>query len=208
MKFKILATVHLIGVALAILRLCFIPFENHLRYGIGHAVCWVIVITAILAFFCVPQTILLRKWIKRYFGVYLFNTCFMALYPLAILVLFMMAVLIPEGWRLSVVEDCFIQSLIPKPIECENATYVIRKWEDVEHTDNNERFYLYGKTSFVEHLISIRYAAGVEYEKGHAKRILEVDENKGILKVEVDVCSAGDQFLRKEIQEWEIMKRK
>lgn len=207
MKFRILATIHLIGIALAILRLCFIPFENHLRYGIGHVVCWVIIITAVLAFFCVPQTMLLRKWIKWYFGVYLFNTCFMALYPLAIVVLFIMAAFVPEGWRLQVAEDCFVQALIPKPIECENTTYVIRKWEDVNYTDNNERFYLYRKAPFVEHLISIRYAAGVEYEKGYARRILEVDENKGILKVEVDVYTGYD-FARKEIQEWEIIKRK
>lgn len=207
MKFRILATIHLIGIALAILRLCFIPFENHLRYGIGHVVCWVIIITAVLAFFCVPQTMLLRKWIKWYFGFYLFNTCFMALYPLAIVVLFIMAAFVPEGWRLQVAEDCFVQALIPKPIECENTTYVIRKWEDVNYTDNNERFYLYRKAPFVEHLISIRHAAGVEYEKGYARRILEVDENKGILKVEVDVYTGYD-FARKEIQEWEIIKRK
>lgn len=207
MKFRILATIHLIGIALAILRLCFIPFENHLRYGIGHVVCWVIIITAVLAFFCVPQTMLLRKWIKWYFGVYLFNTCFMALYPLAIVVLFIMAAFVPEGWRLQVAEDCFVQALIPKPIECENTTYVIRKWEDVNYTDNNERFYLYRKAPFVEHLISIRYAAGVEYEKGYVRRILEVNENKEILKVEVDVYTGYD-FARKEIQEWEIIKRK
>lgn len=207
MKFRILATIHLIGIALAILRLCFIPFENHLRYGIGHVVCWVIIITAVLAFFCVPQTMLLRKWIKWYFGVYLFNTCFMALYPLAIVVLFIMAAFVPEGWRLQVAEDCFVQALIPKPIECENTTYVIRKWEDVNYTDNNERFYLYRKAPLVEHLISIRHAAGVEYEKGYARRILEVNENKGILKVEVDVYTDYD-FARKEIQEWEIIKRK
>lgn len=207
MKFRILATIHLIGIALAILRLCFIPFENHLRYGIGHVVCWVIIITAVLAFFCVPQTMLLRKWIKWYFGVYLFNTCFMALYPLAIVVLFIMAAFVPEGWRLQVAEDCFVQALIPKPIECENTTYVIRKWEDVNYTDNNERFYLYRKAPFVEHLISIRHAAGVEYEKGYARRILEVNENKEILKVEVDVYTGYD-FARKEIQEWEIIKRK
>lgn len=207
MKFRILATIHLIGIALAILRLCFIPFENHLRYGIGHVVCWVIIITAVLAFFCVPQTMLLRKWIKWYFGVYLFNTCFMALYPLAIVVLFIMAAFVPEGWRLQVAEDCFVQALIPKPIECENTTYVIRKWEDVNYTDNNERFYLYRKAPLVEHLISIRHAAGVEYEKGYARRILKVNENKGILKVEVDVYTGYD-FARKEIQEWEIIKRK
>lgn len=207
MKFRILATIHLIGIALAILRLCFIPFENHLRYGIGHVVCWVIIITAVLAFFCVPQTMLLRKWIKWYFGVYLFNTCFMALYPLAIVVLFIMAAFVPEGWRLQVAEDCFVQALIPKPIECENTTYVIRKWEDVNYTDNNERFYLYRKALLVEHLISIRHAAGVEYEKGYARRILKVNENKEILKVEVDVYTGYD-FARKEIQEWEIIKRK
>lgn len=207
MKFRILATIHLIGIALAILRLCFIPFENHLRYGIGHVVCWVIIITAVLAFFCVPQTMLLRKWIKWYFGVYLFNTCFMALYPLAIVVLFIMAAFVPEGWRLQVAEDCFVQALIPKPIECENTTYVIRKWEDVNYTDNNERFYLYRKAPLVEHLISIRHAAGVEYEKGYARRILKVNENKEILKVEVDVYTGYD-FARKEIQEWEIIKRK
>lgn len=205
MKFRILATIHLIGMALAILRLCFVPFENHLRYGIGHTVCWIIVITAVLAFFCVPQTISLRKWIKRYFGVYLFNTCFMALYPLAIVILFIMAAFVPEGWRLWVAEDCFVQALIPKPIECENTTYVIRKWEDVNYTDNNERFYLYRKASLVEHLISIRHAADIEYEKGYARRILEVDENKGILKVEVDVYTDYD-FARTEIQEWEINK--
>lgn len=207
MKFRILATIHLIGIALAILRLCFIPFENHLRYGIGHVVCWVIIITAVLAFFCVPQTMLLRKWIKWYFGGYLFNTCFMALYPLAIVVLFIMAAFVPEGWRLQVAEDCFVQALIPKPIECENTTYVIRKWENVNYTDNNERFYLYRKAPLVEHLISIRYAAGVESEKGYARRILEVNENKEILKVEVDVYTGYD-FARKEIQEWEIIKRK
>lgn len=207
MKFRILTTIHLVGIALAILRLCFIPFENHLRYGIGHAICWVIIITAVLAFFCVPQAILLRKWIKWYFGGYLFNTCFMALYPLAIVVLFIIAASIPGGWRLWVVEDCFVQALIPKPIECENTTYVIRKWEDVNYTDNNERFYLYRKTSLVEHLISIRHAADLEYEKWHARRILEVDEDKGILKVEVDVYTNYD-FARKEIQEWEMIKKK
>lgn len=206
MKFRILTIIHLIGIALAILRLCFIPFENHLRYGIGHAVCWVIVITAVLVFFCVPQTIPLRKWIKLYFGVYLFNACFMALYPLAIVTLFIMAAFVPEGWRLWVAEDCFVQALIPKPIECENTTYVIRKWSDVNYADNNERFYLYRKALLVEHLISIRHAANVESEKWYVKRILEVDENKGILKVEIDVY-AGYNFTRKEIQEWEINKR-
>lgn len=102
-------------------------------------------------------------------------------------------------------EDCFVQALIPKPIECENTTYVIRKWEDVNYTDNNEMFYLYRKASLVEHLISIRHAANIEYEKGYAKRILEVDEHKGILKVEVDVYTGYD-FARTEIQEWEINK--
>lgn len=203
MKFRILATIHFTGIALAILRLCFIPFENHLRYGIGHAVVWVIVITAIFAFFCVPQTLPSRKWFKRYFGVYLFNTCFMALYPLAIVVLFAIAACVPEGWRLWVVEDCFIQAMIPKPIECENTDYVIRKWDDVTCIDNNERFYLYSKAPLVEHLICIRHAADVEYEKCYAKRILEVNESKGILKVEVDVYT-GYSFNRKEIQEWKI----
>lgn len=126
-------------------------------------------------------------------------------YPLAIVILFIMAAFVPEGWRLWVVEDCFVQALIPKPIECENTTYVIRKWEDVNYTDNNERFYLYRKASLVEHLISIRHAADIEYEKGYARRILEVDENKGILKVEVDVYTDYD-FARTEIQEWEINK--
>lgn len=203
MKFRILVTIHFIGIVLAILRLCFIPFENHLRYGIGHAVCWVILITAVLAFFCVPQAMPLRKWIKTYFGGYLFNTCFMALYPLALVVMFIIAAFIPGGGLLWVTEDCFVQALIPKPIECENAAYVIRKWDDVNYTDNSERFYLYRKAQHVEHLISIRQAAEVEYEKCYAKRILAVDESKGILKVEVDVYT-GNHFVRKEIQEWTI----
>lgn len=205
MKFRILATIHIIGSALAILRLCFIPFENHLRYGIGHTVCWIIVITAILAFFYVPQTIPLRKWIKIYFGIYLFNTSFLALYPLAINVMFIMAAFVPQGWRLWTAEDYFMQALIPKPIECENATYIIRTWNDVNYTDNSERFYLYKKAPLVENLISIRHAAGVEYEKCYAKQILEVNESKGILKVEV---YTDDNFVRKEIREWETNREK
>lgn len=203
MKFKILALVHFIGITLAILRLCFIPFENHLRYGIGHIVCWAIVVSAIFAFFHVPKVLPLCKWIKVYFGIYFFNACFMALYPLAMFVLFTIAVCVPGGWRLMVLEDCFIQALIPKPIECENVAYVIRKWDDVTYTDNNERFYLYRKSPLVEHLTSIRHAAEIEYEACRARRILEVNESKGILKIEVDVY-ANYEFVRKEIQEWEI----
>lgn len=207
MKFRILTKIHLIGIALAILRLGFIPFENHLRYGIGHAVCWVIVITAILSFFCVPQAIPLRKWIKWYFGVYLFNTCFMALYiPVTIVILFAIAIYVPGGERLWEAEDCFIQALIPKPIECENATYVIRRWDDVACVDNCKRFYLYRKAPLVEQLIHIRPAADVEYEQCYAKRILEVNESKGILKVEVDVYTDYN-FTRKEIQEWKINRK-
>lgn len=203
MKFKTLAIIHFTGIVLVILRLSLIPPGDHLRFGIGHIVCWTVVVSAALAFFYVPKGIPLRKWKKAYFGVYFFNSCFMALYPLAMIVLFAIAACVPGGGRLMILEDCFVQALIPKPVECENSAYVIRRWNDVNYTDGNERFYLYRKEAFVEHLITTRHAVDVEYEKCYAKRILEVNESKGILKVEVDVYT-DYSFNRKEIQDWKI----
>lgn len=205
MKFKTFVIVHLTGIALAVLGLCFIPFEDHLRYGIGHVVCWVIVLSAIFAFFYVPRAIPLRKWIKVYFGFYLFNTCFMALYPLALVVLYAIAVCVPQGWRLMVAEDYYVQALIPKPVECENSDYIIRSWNDVRYMDNSGRFYLYKKGPLLERLITKRCAGDREYEKYQAKRILEVDEKKGILKMEVGISSfSAHDTIRYEIQEWSI----
>lgn len=119
--------------------------------------------------------------------------------------MFMMTVCIPEGWRLMVAEDHFIQTLIPKPVECENSTYIIRRWDDVYHTDS-KMFYLYRKGTWVEHLVSLRYASVVEYEHCRALRIVEVDESNGIIKVEieVDIYTTNNESPRIEIQEWEI----
>ena len=208
MKFRILIIIHLVGIALAIVRICFIPIEDHLRYGIGHAICWMIVASAVVSFFCVPQTAPLRKWIKCYLGIYFFNSCFLALYPMAVVIMFMMAACIPEGWRLMVAEDYFLQTLIPKPVECENSTYIIREWDDVHHTDNSKRFYLYRKGTWVEHLVCLRYASEVEYEKCRALRIVEVDEGNGIIKVEIEVdrYTTNNECPRIEIQEWEMNK--
>lgn len=91
MKFKTLAIIHLTGIALVISRLCLIPLGDHLRFGIGYIVCWTVVVSAALAFFRVPKGMPLRRWMKAYFGFYFFNTCFMALYPLAMVVLFAIA---------------------------------------------------------------------------------------------------------------------
>ena len=206
MKFKILIIVHLVGIALALLRLCFIPIEDHLRYGIGHAICWAIVVSAVVSFFSVPQTAPLRRWIKCYFGVYVFNSCFMALYPMAVVVMFIAAACIPGGWSLMVAEDYFIQTLIPKPVECENSDYIIRRWDDVHHTDNSKMFYLYRKGTWVEHLVSLRYASVVEYEQCQALRIVEVDESNDIIKIEIEVdrYTTNNESPRTEIQEWEM----
>lgn len=206
MKFKTLAILHFTGIALVVLRLCLIPLDDHLRFGIGHVVCWLVVVSAVFAFFYVPKGMSSRRWMKAYFGIYFFNTCFMALYPLAMVVLFAIAACVPGGWRLTVWEDCFVQALIPKPVECENSAYIIRKWNDVEYTDGNERFYLYRKEAFAERLITTRHAGGSDHETYHARRILDVDKDKGILKVKVDVGSfaAAHDSIRSEIQEWNI----
>lgn len=203
-RFKLLLIIHLSAVALVLLRLCFLPFEDNLRYGIGHIVCWLGVLTAVLAFFYVPPAIRLRKWIKAYFGVYLFNSCFMALYPLAIVTLFAIAAFVPQGWRLWVAEDILLQSLIPKPVECENEHYIIRRWDDVMQTDNSKMFHLYKKEPLVERMIYKGYAGGVDYETYSAKRIWEVDEEKGQAKVEIETETGEDPRSKREIQEWEI----
>lgn len=206
MKFKTIVIVHLIVVALAVLRLCFIPFDDHLRYGIGHIVNWTIVVSASCAFFYVPSTIPLRKWIKSYFGIYFFNSCFMAMYPYAIVVLYVIALTIPAGWRLMDAQNYFLQALIPNPVECETSTYIIRSWDDPMLIDNSAVFYVYKKGTFIERLIHERRAGGYEYENYHAKQILKVNEDQGILQVEVLVspASAPDDSLRIEIQEWKI----
>ncbi len=132
----------------------------------------------------------------------------MALYPLAMAVLFMIAVCVPEGWRLMVVEDYFVQALIPKKVECEDSVYIVRSWNDVEYTDNNKMFYLYQKEPLLERMITKRRAGDCEHETYHAKRILEVDKDKGILKIEVEVSScATHDVVRNEIQEWRINER-
>lgn len=204
-KFKTLLIIHLSTVTLALLRLWIFPFEDHLRYFAGHAICWVVVVSAVLAFFYLPKTVRLRKWIKFYFGVYLVNTCFLILYPMAIMLMFLMAVLIPGGMNFWKAEDYFLQAIIPKPIECESEDYIIRSWNDVEYTENNNMFYLYKKGTFTEQLMYKEYAGGMEYETYHAKRILEVNEEAGWAKVEVEIKTS--ETVKSEIQEWTISRK-